>query len=262
MSTMPAAHPSLARWISRDTDGFETCAGRHRVRFVLGEAQFGPVDLRDRLIGDQARHFRRRRHPRHEDQVESRRQLAQPFAERMPPCRVGRRLVEIVDDEDRLRRKQSRRKRAGTVARTTAGPRRIRDRSAAARRAPSTWLASRRLPRASDSGRRCRDRHPRRRPGTRRPEPCAPRRSLRSASICPRPAARRSTRSGCSRATSSRANSRSRRSTSYRRGRLNLASVIGGDWNADFGTGTFLGFKIVAPSGMQLAIQAAVSVQS
>src|SRR6478752_8589658 len=52
---------------------------------------------------------------------------------------------------------------------------------------------------------------------------------------------------GCSRAASSRTNSRSRRSTSYRRGRLNFASVIGGDETEERGISLFLTQNCSAP---------------
>ena len=84
----------------------ESCAGSHRLRFVLGEAKLAPIDLRDRLVGDQSRHLRRRRHPRHEHQIEARRRFTQPLAERVTPRGGCRRLVKVVDDNECVRREQ------------------------------------------------------------------------------------------------------------------------------------------------------------
>ena len=75
---------------------------------------------------------------------------------------------------------------------------------------------------------RRRDRRRPDRPGTTARAACAPRCSLRRASTCPRPAARRSRGSGCERRSSSSRNRRSRFWTLYSRGRLNLASVASG----------------------------------
>ena len=196
ISTMPAAQPSLARWISRVTDGSSAApavialASSSVKRSSLQSICVIDWSAISRAIsgGGGIRDTNTRLMPRG--------RFAQPLAERVPPRGRCRRFVEVVDDNERLRREQREERAQEPPRERSAARSRTRGRIAAVPRAVSAWRA--RCPRrpASDSGRKCPDRHPRHRPGTRRRAPCAPRCSSRSASTCPRPAGRRSRRSG------------------------------------------------------------------
>ena len=102
-----AGGPAFARSMDRIAHRLrQSRVGGDRRGLVGSEAELFPIDFRDRLIGGEARELRRRRHPRDEDNVEARRQLANPFAERESPDGIRGRFMEIVDDEHGAGRKE------------------------------------------------------------------------------------------------------------------------------------------------------------
>jgi hypothetical protein len=103
---MPAAQPSFALWIARAS------AGSMRADAVIASASSTvnrkrfPLDAGQPLLADQARHLRGRRFARQEHEAHAERNFAQSFGERESPRDIGLRLVKIVDDEQRARRKE------------------------------------------------------------------------------------------------------------------------------------------------------------